>query len=91
MLVLLKHFDIGPILLRKSFTSERRGLGLLLYTLRLHAAILCCPFRSLLFVKFALVQVVKMLLRELTLPYMWVYLLKGDQIVKGANENLYEY
>ena len=32
-----------------------------------------------------------MLLKEPTPPYAWIYLLKGDQIDKGANENLCEY
>lgn len=70
------------------------GWGFLLYTFRLHAVILSCPpFWLLLFVKFALTQlnhVVKMLLREPRPPYAWVDLLKGDQIDKGANEDLCE-
>ena len=31
-----------------------------------------------------------MLLKETILPYTWIYLLKGDQIDKGANEDLCE-
>ena len=70
-----------------------RAFSFILSTL--HALIVwCLPFWLVLFVKFALIQlnhVVKMLLKEPTPPYAWIYLLKGDQIDKGANENLCEY